>query len=96
MYVAKGLPTCFWAEAVATTVYILNLSPTRAVRDQATYRARIGRRPIVSHLIVFGCKHMVLLKLILGNLMKNLRNIFLSVTFPNPKHINYIILLVAR
>ena len=33
MLQAKGLPTCFWAEAVATTVYILNLSPTRAVRD---------------------------------------------------------------
>ena len=28
---AKGLPNQFWGKAVATAVYILNLSPTRAV-----------------------------------------------------------------
>ncbi|KAL4317940.1 hypothetical protein GQ457_18G004620 [Hibiscus cannabinus] len=36
---AKGLPNQLWAEAVATAVYLLNLSPTRAVLNQTPYEA---------------------------------------------------------
>lgn len=50
-----GLPNQFWAEAVATSVYLLNLSPTKAVPNQTPYEAWTRRRPTVSHLRVFGC-----------------------------------------
>ncbi|KAL4272302.1 hypothetical protein GQ457_13G009650 [Hibiscus cannabinus] len=52
---AKGLPNQLWAEAVATAVYLLNLSPTKAVLNQTSYEACYGKRPWVSHLKVFGC-----------------------------------------
>ena len=62
MMKAKGLPAYFWAEAVATAVYILNLSPTRVVRNRAPYEAWTGRRPTVSHLKFFGCVAYALVK----------------------------------
>ncbi|KAL4353097.1 hypothetical protein GQ457_06G014620 [Hibiscus cannabinus] len=52
---AKGLPNQLWAEAVATAVYLLNLSATRAILNQTPYEAWYGKRPWVSHLKVFGC-----------------------------------------
>lgn len=51
---ARGLPVHFWGEAVATAVYLLNISPTKAVLDQTPYEAWMGRKPRV-HLKVFGC-----------------------------------------
>ncbi|GKD09674.1 retrovirus-related pol polyprotein from transposon TNT 1-94 [Tanacetum coccineum] len=57
----KGMPNSFWAEGVATAVYILNISPTKAVWDQTPYEAWIGNKPSVSHLRVFGCICYVLL-----------------------------------
>ncbi|GKU85713.1 hypothetical protein SLEP1_g340 [Rubroshorea leprosula] len=35
----KKLPQTFWAEAVATAVHILNISPTKAVRNMTAYEA---------------------------------------------------------
>lgn len=55
MLKAKGLSNQFWAEAVATSVYLLNLSPTKAVLNQTPYEAWKSRKPDVSHLRVFGC-----------------------------------------
>ncbi|KAK9157521.1 hypothetical protein Scep_004095 [Stephania cephalantha] len=55
MLTASGLSNEFWAEAVATSIYLLNISPTRAVMNQTPYEAWCGRRPSVSHLRVFGC-----------------------------------------
>jgi len=51
----RGLPVHFWGEAVAAAVYLLNLSPTKAVLNQTPYEAWTGRKPRVSHLKVFGC-----------------------------------------
>jgi hypothetical protein len=45
----------FWGQAVVTTVYILNLSPTKALNGRIPYEAWHGRKPAVSHLRVFGC-----------------------------------------
>lgn len=45
----------FWGEVVATTVYILNISPTRAVMNRTLYETWTGKKPKVSHLKVFGC-----------------------------------------
>ncbi|GJR77081.1 retrovirus-related pol polyprotein from transposon TNT 1-94 [Tanacetum coccineum] len=52
---AKGVPKTFWAEAVATSVYLLNISPTKAVYNRTPYEAWKGNKPKVSHLRVFGC-----------------------------------------
>ncbi|KAK2986468.1 hypothetical protein RJ640_000222 [Escallonia rubra] len=45
MLQAKGLSNQFWAEAVATSVYLLNLSPTRAVMNQTPLEAWRGTKP---------------------------------------------------
>ncbi|KAJ8771724.1 hypothetical protein K2173_026901 [Erythroxylum novogranatense] len=55
MMQAKGLPNSFWAEAIATAIYLLNVSPTKAIPNQTPFEAWMGRRPTVSHLRVFGC-----------------------------------------
>ena len=52
---AKGVPKTFWAEAVATSVYLLNISPTKAVYNKTPYEAWKGNKPKVSHLRFFGC-----------------------------------------
>ena len=55
MLQARRLPNQFWAEAVATSVYLLNLSPIKAVMNRTPCEAWHGRKPYVSHLRVFGC-----------------------------------------
>jgi transposase InsO family protein len=35
----RGMPTVFWGEAVVTTVYILNRSPTKALNGRTSYEA---------------------------------------------------------
>jgi len=35
----KGLPNTFWAEAVYTTVYLLNRCSTKAVQDKTPIEA---------------------------------------------------------
>lgn len=50
----KGLPKSYWVEAVATTVYLINRSPTRAVEGRTPYEAWNGRKPNVSHWRIFG------------------------------------------
>ena len=51
----KGLSNNLWAEAVNTTVYILNRSPTKAVLNKTPYQAWHGQKPQVHLLKVFGC-----------------------------------------
>lgn len=55
LLLAKGLSNGFWAEAVATSVYLLNLSSTKAVMNRTPFEAWHGTKPSVSHLRVFGC-----------------------------------------
>ena len=45
----------FWADAVATAVYILNRSPTKVLAGKTPFKAWFGRRPNLSHLRRFGC-----------------------------------------
>ena len=51
----KGLPKYFWAEAVHTTVHILNRCPTKALKDKTAVEAWSGIKPSVSHFKNFGC-----------------------------------------
>ena len=45
-----NLPKKFWAEALATAVYLRNRSPTRAVERRTPFEAWTKEKPDVSHL----------------------------------------------
>ena len=53
------LPLSFWAEAVATAVYLRNRSPTASVKDSTPYKCWHKEKSDVSHLKVFGCNAFV-------------------------------------
>lgn len=55
MMKGKTLPNIFWAEAVATSIYLLNRCPIRSLQNITSYEAWCGRKPNISHLRVFGC-----------------------------------------
>ena len=46
----------FWAEAIATTCYLINMSPTSALVDKTTMEEWSGHKPSLRHLRMFGCK----------------------------------------
>ncbi|GAU17358.1 hypothetical protein TSUD_232340 [Trifolium subterraneum] len=50
----KGLPHRFWGEAVSTTVYILNRSPTKKLIDKVPEEVWSKCKPSVTHFKVFG------------------------------------------
>ncbi|KAH9664737.1 Integrase catalytic domain-containing protein [Citrus sinensis] len=54
MLKGKGIPNNLWVEACHTAVYILNRSPTKAVRDKTPFEAWHNRKPTVDHLKIFG------------------------------------------
>jgi hypothetical protein len=51
----NNLPNYFWAEVVATVVYIMNRTPTTAIHGMTPEEKFTGKKPDVSHLKVFGC-----------------------------------------
>jgi transposase InsO family protein len=52
----SGLPKMFWAEAVATAVYLRNRLPTRAHKVAITpYEKWNNRKPNLGHVRIFGC-----------------------------------------
>lgn len=51
----KKIPGYFWTKAVATTMYIVNRTPTAAVHGMSSDEKYIGRKPYISHLKIFGC-----------------------------------------
>ena len=55
MLLDASLPERFWADAVATAVYILNRSPTKARMAKTAFEAWFGRWPNLAHLRRFGC-----------------------------------------
>jgi hypothetical protein len=55
LFKQRGMHAIFWGEAVVTTVYILNRSPTKALNGRTPYEAWHGRKPAVFHLRVFSC-----------------------------------------
>jgi hypothetical protein len=48
------VPNRFWAEAMLTTIYLLNRSSMMAVKKKNLEKAWSGRNPKVNHLKVFG------------------------------------------
>ena len=55
MVKGKHLPDKFWMEALMCANYVLNRCFTNALRVVTPYEAWNGRKPMVSHLRVFGC-----------------------------------------
>eukprot|EP00253_Pinus_taeda_P035574 PITA_35574 len=55
MLSGAGLGEEFWAEAVDTTCYLVNRSPSLALEDKTPQEVWIGKKPSLSHLRVFGC-----------------------------------------
>lgn len=53
MMYAKGLPKELWAEALNTTVYILNRIPMTG-EDKTPYEKWFSKKPSIKHLRVFG------------------------------------------
>lgn len=50
----KQMPHYFWGEAVITSMYILNRSPTKKLQGCTPEKARSGHKPSVSHFKIFG------------------------------------------
>ena len=56
MMKGKNLSNEFWAEAINTTIYLKNRSPTRCFDNVTPFEALYGSKPVVNNLKVFGCK----------------------------------------
>ena len=56
----NSLPKYFWADAVNTTCYVLNRVLIRQILKKTPYELFKGRRPVLSHVKVFGCKCFIL------------------------------------
>lgn len=50
-----GLPNTFWAEAVATSVYLENITPVASRNFLTPHELWYGQPPSYDHLRVFGC-----------------------------------------
>ena len=51
----KHLSNEHWGDAVTCSVYILNRSPTKSVKDRVPQQAWSGKCSSISHLRIFGC-----------------------------------------
>ena len=51
----RKIPNQFWAEAINTSVYLLNRLPTKAWQDMTPYEAWCGNKTSIHHLRIFGC-----------------------------------------
>lgn len=54
MLLDAKLPIQFWAEAVATAVYLRNCAPTKGVEGSTPVQRWNGKIPSVSHIRLFG------------------------------------------
>ena len=55
MLSGSKLPNSFWAEALATAVYVKNRSPANSLKDKTPYEALFDLKPCVKHFKIFGC-----------------------------------------
>lgn len=53
------LPGMFWGEALYTSAYIYNMSPSSALQNEVPDLFWYGKEPSYNHLRVFGCKAFV-------------------------------------
>jgi hypothetical protein len=55
MFSGVELGKSFWAEAMGTTCYLVNKSPSLALGDKTPQEVWNGKEPSLTHLKVFGC-----------------------------------------
>jgi hypothetical protein len=55
LFQASG-PLTFWAAALSTATYLLNILPTKTLNFSTPYFSLHGTHPLYEHLRVFGCK----------------------------------------
>ena len=60
MLVDSKLPTYFWAEAINTACFILNISIINHAQEKTAYQLMKDKKPTLGFLHVFGCKCLVL------------------------------------
>jgi hypothetical protein len=61
LMIAASLPPHFWAEAVSTATYLVNIQPSAALQDGIPLECLSGCAPDYSVLHLFGCIYYVLL-----------------------------------
>ena len=59
--IASSLPPHFWAEAIATSAYLINIRPSAALQGGIPLERLSGQSPDYSMLRLFGCVCYVLL-----------------------------------
>jgi hypothetical protein len=50
-----GLGQEFWAEAMGTTCYLVNQSPSSTLDEKNPYKVWTSKKPSLTHLGIFGC-----------------------------------------
>jgi hypothetical protein len=97
MMKGKNLSNAFWAEAINTTIYLKNRSPTRCLDNVTPFEALYGSKPAVNNLKVLGVRIFhIFQRRIGGNWMLNPLNVFSLGTVLNLKHTNYLIMLLTK
>ena len=56
MLKGKNISNGFWEEAINTTVYLKNKSPTKILDVKKSFEVLYGCKPEVRHLRIFGSK----------------------------------------
>lgn len=49
------LPTSFWGEAILTSTYLINRTPTPLLKGKTPFERLFKKAPTFDHLKVFGC-----------------------------------------